>query len=214
MNAHAKETIPPLIPKQHFTLYSVKKIVSLKNGSVSLYYLLLLISIPLFSLTARGYSSSNLYNEGNQKEDVHIVVLKEEGGSLYFLALKHYQRANETLFDLILQANPTITDVRQIGDEQKIALPVITSESYVQKVSDGNYRVHVGTFESHEVASLYYNKVSVLEKTLILDSHKFSSKDTWFRLMIGFFTSKEEALKTVNLLSEQGIIYIPPKVLH
>jgi len=140
-------------------------------------------------------------------------VLKEEGGSLYFLALKHYQRANETLFDLILKANPNITDVRQIDDDQKITLPVITPESYIEKGSDGMYRVHVGTFETPEVASLYYNKVSGLEKILILDSHKFSPEDTWYRLMISFFTSKEEALKTVTLLSEQGIIYIPPEVL-
>jgi phage tail protein X len=209
MNTLTEEIIPSL----NFTLYSVEKMVSLKNGSVSLFYLLLLISIPLLSLTARGYSSSNLYNEGNQKEDVHIVVLKEEGGSLYFLALKHYQRANETLFDLILQANPTITDVRQIGDEQKIALPVITSEAYVQKVSDGNYRVHVGTFESPEMANLYSDKVSELGKVLIWESHKFSPQDTWYRLMLSFFKSKEEALKIVSLLSAHNIIYIPPEGL-
>ena len=117
------------------------------------------------------------------------------------------------MFDLILKANPNITDVRQIDDDQKITLPVITPESYIEKGSDGMYRVHVGTFESPEVASLYYNKVSELEKVLILETRKFSPKDTWHRLMISAFTSKEEALKTVNLLSEQGIIYIPPKVL-
>ncbi len=149
----------------------------------------------------------------SREKDDPIAVLKLEGGSLCFLALKHYQRANETLFDLILKANPHITDVRQIDDDQKITLPVITPESYIEKGYDGMYRVHVGTFESPEVASLYYNKVSGLEKILNLDSHKFSPEDTWYRLMISFFTSKEEALKTVNLLSEQGIIYIPPEVL-
>ena len=253
INAHAKETTPPLIPKQHFTLSPFKKVFSSKSVSVSL---LLLLFLPLIFFMVRGYFSRNLINEDNQKKDMvvqlkevstsieptetvsdqlvssadahlvtqnesavskekndPIVVLKEEGGSLYFLALKHYQRANETLFDLILKANPNITDVRQIDYNQKIIIPVITPESYIEKGSDGMYRVHVGTFESPEVANLYSDKVSELEKVLILESRKFSPKDNWHRLMISSFTSKEEALKTVNLLSEQGIIYIPPKVL-
>jgi cell division protein FtsN len=141
-----------------------------------------------------------------------IVVFKEEGGNLYSLALKHYQNANETLFDLILQANPDITDVRQINDDQKIVLPVITAESYVEKVSEDNYRVHVGTYETRKIANFYLNKISDLKKVLIVYAHEFSPKDTWHRLMIGHFNSKEEALKTVNLLNERGIIYIPPNL--
>ena len=140
----------------------------------------------------------------------HRAVFKEEGGSLYSLSLKYYQKANETLFDLILQANPNITDVRQINDDQEIILPIITPESYITRVSGGLYRVHVGTFETTEMANLYSDKVSDLKKVLILESHKFSPQDTWCRLMASSFTDKGEALKTVNLLREQGIIYIPP----
>ena len=47
-------------------------------------------------------------------KDYHGVVLKEAGGSLYAIALEAYQKANETLCDLLLQANPDITDVRRI----------------------------------------------------------------------------------------------------
>jgi len=144
-----------------------------------------------------------------RENSAHIAMLKEEGGSLYFLALKHYKKANATLFDLILQANPTITDVRQIDDDQKITLPVITSESYIKKVSDGTYQVYVGTFKTQNLATLCAEKVINLGKTLVLDSHKFSSEDTWYRLMIGDFKGEEEALKAVNLLTEQAIIYIP-----
>ena len=147
-----------------------------------------------------------------KERNFHTAVLKEEGGSLYFLSLKHYQRANETLFDLILQANPNITDVRKINDDQEIVLPIITPESYIKKVSYGMYRVYVGTFETSEMANLYSDKVWGLGKALILESHKFSPKDTWHRLMMSSFTSKGEALKTVNLLSEQGIIYIPSEL--
>lgn len=147
----------------------------------------------------------------SREKGVHVAVLKEEGGSLHFLALKHYQQANETLFDLILQANPSITDVRQIHEDQKITLPVITSESYIKKVSDGTYQVYIGTFKTHNLAALYSKKVIDLGKPLIFDSHKFSSEDTWHRLLIGNFKNKEEALKTVTLLKEHAIIYVPPE---
>ena len=89
------------------------------------------------------------------------VLFKEEGGSLYALALKHYRQANETLFDLILSANPAITDVRKIGDGQHITLPVITPASYVTELSDGGYRVHIGTFETFDSAVTYSKKIPV-----------------------------------------------------
>ena len=143
------------------------------------------------------------------KKGERIVVLKEEGGSLYFLALKHYQKANETFFDFILQANPTIHDVRKIDDYQKIILPLITPESYIKKVSDGNYRVHIGTFDTFEMTKVYSNKVSNPEKRFYIEANKFSSKDTWYRLAMGDFNNKKDALQAVHLLEKKGLIHIP-----
>lgn len=144
-----------------------------------------------------------------EKIMTRTIVLKE-GESLYSLALSNYHRADETIFDLILQANPTITDVREIHDNQEIILPVITPESYIKKAPDGTYQIHAGTFETLELATSCSTKVSDSGKQRSIKPHKFSSKDTWYRLTIGSFNNKEEALKTVNLLKEQDIIYIPP----
>ena len=58
----------------------------------------------------------------------------------------------------------------------------------------------------------FFGKISDLEKVLILYAHEFSPRDTWHRLMISHFNSKEEALKTVNLLNERGIIFIHPNL--
>ena len=137
------------------------------------------------------------------------AVLKK-GESLYSLSLRTYRKADETLFDLILQANPIITDVRQIPDNQKFTLPVITPESYIKKTSGGKYQVHVGTYETFELATLHSNKMIISGKQLSIEPHKFSHKDTWYRLTMGTFNSRKEALKTVNLLNEQALIYIPP----
>ncbi|MCK5012094.1 MAG: SPOR domain-containing protein [Deltaproteobacteria bacterium] len=148
----------------------------------------------------------------SRKKDVHIAVLGEEGGSLYFLALNHFKKANGTLFELILQANPSIIDVRQIDDHQEIIVPVITAESYIKKIPGGDYRVYIGTFATYAIAAAYSQKVGSAEKLIFIDSREFSSQDTWYRLMMGDFKDKEEALKIVGLLEEKGLIYIPPKL--
>jgi TolA-binding protein len=140
----------------------------------------------------------------------HRTVLEDEGGSLYFLALNHYKKANETLYALILQENPLIADVRNIDDRQEIIVPVITTESYIEKISGGAYRVYIGTFTTSKIATAYSQKVDSAEKLLFIDPHEFSSQDTWYRLTMGDFKDKEEALKMVSLLEEKGLIYIPP----
>ena len=192
-------------------------------------FLLLLVVFPLLFLNVRGYSSSSPYKGTNQKkvvadregethgepaisrkESPHTAVFKEEGGSLYALALKHYRKANETIFDLILSANPDITDVRKIGDGQHITLPVITPASYVTRLSDGGYRVHIGTFETFESAVIYSKKISTTKKLLAIESHEFSSRDTWYRLTLGDYSNREEALQAAVLLKEKALIYIPP----
>ena len=147
------------------------------------------------------------------EKDNHSVVFKEEGGSLYAIAMKHYHRANETLFDLIVQANPGMTNVRQIGDDQTIILPAITPESYLVKTKDAEYRVHIATFEIFESAVELSQKMTEPEKLLFIESRKFSPKDTWYRLTMGDFTTKEEALKAVHLLKESSLIYIPSPII-
>ena len=146
----------------------------------------------------------------SEKKRPALQAVLKKGESLYSLSLRTYRKADETLFDLILQANPTITDVRQIPDNQKFTMPVITPESYVKKTADGKYQIHVGTYETFELATLCSNKVIISGKQLSIEPHKFSYKDTWYRLTLDTFNSKKEALKTVNLLKKQALIYIPP----
>ena len=55
------------------------------------------------------------------------------------------------------------------------------------------------------------DKVISLGKSIIIEPHRFSAKDIWYRVLLGDFKSKEEALETVTSLNKKGIIYIPPK---
>ena len=144
------------------------------------------------------------------RQSLTTAVFKE-GDSLYSIALNTYQKADETIVDLILQANPDITDVRSIRTDEEITLPVITQESYIRKSPDGNYRLYLGTFETLGLATACSNKTIHFEKKPTIEPHRFSPKDTWYRLVIGDFRSKDEALKMANLLEEQGVIYVSPK---
>ena len=228
-NAPRDQVVYSLCEQERSDLFPGKHFVSLKGVSVSLLFLLLLVVFPLLFLNVRGYSSSSPYKGTNQKKVVadregethgepaisrkegpHTAVFKDEGGSLYALALKQYQKANETIFDLILSANPAIRDVRKIGDGQKITLPLITPASYVTKLSDGGYRVHIGTFETFEEAVTYSKKISTTKKLLAIEPHEFSSRDTWYRLTMRDYSNKEEALQAAVLLKEKALIYIPP----
>jgi general secretion pathway protein A len=143
------------------------------------------------------------------KEIITKISLLEAGGSLYSIALKHYQRANPTIYDLIIRANPEITDIRLIPDEQQIVLPKITSDSFIIKNSDDSYQIYIGTFETRALAADEANKVAVLGTPPNINAQKFSAKDTWYRVTLGPFDSKKEALERVTLLTEEGIIYIP-----
>jgi phage tail protein X len=143
-------------------------------------------------------------------QDVRTVMLQEGGGSLYFIAQKHYGKANETIFDLILQANPSIADVRKIDDRQNIVLPPITAESYVQGNARDGYRIHVGTYDTAQWADMYGSRVKHTDKQVVVEPRQFSSQDTWYRLLIGDFNRKEEALQTVSALVKRGLIFLPP----
>lgn len=143
-------------------------------------------------------------------DDLSTVTLKDGGGSLYFLAFQQYQRADETIFDLIHQANPALTDLRQIADDQQIRLPAITPESFIHKISTGTYQVHIGTFENMDLVGICSDQVISLGKSIIVEPHRFSERDIWYRVLLGTFTTREDALNAVASLSKKGIIYIPP----
>ena len=140
----------------------------------------------------------------------HFARLKDNGGSFSTLAHKHYQKANETIFDLIVQANPAITNVRRVSDRKKITLPVITPESYLNNGTDGTYRVHIGTFETFELATIYSKRIDNSDKHFSIDAHHFSPHDKWYRLTMGNFRNRKDALKAAKLLEKDNLIYTSP----
>ncbi len=142
------------------------------------------------------------------KPKTYKTAFLKDGKSLYSLAIKNYGKANPTMYDLILKANPGLNDIRGIPDRKKITLPVITPESFVQETG-GSYSIFIGTFETSAQAEQCAQKLSRLGKNTIIQAEKFSPKDTWYRLTAGSFATPDEALAAVNLLIKQGVIAVP-----
>ena len=135
--------------------------------------------------------------------------LIKEGGSLYSIGLNHYQKANPTIYDLILKANPDITDIRKIPDNQEILLPNITGDSFITEVSDDSYRIYIGTFLTKALANACSDKLSQWGKKARIEALKFSASDTWYQVTIDNFSNKQEALETVYFLIDKNIIPFP-----
>ena len=57
----------------------------------------------------------------------------------------------------------------------------------------------------------FVKEVDNSEKLLTIEEHRVSSKDTWYRVTMGGFKSREAALQKVNSLVKKGVIYIPPE---
>jgi general secretion pathway protein A len=145
------------------------------------------------------------------KPKIYKTAFLKDGKSLYSLAIKYYGKANPTVYDLILNANPGITDIRSIPDHKKIILPVITPESFIQETG-GSYSIFIGTFETSVQAEQCAQKLSGLGKTTIIQAHKFSPQETWYRLTAGSFSTPDEALASINILIKQGVIFIPDQL--
>ena len=139
-------------------------------------------------------------------------VRQLDGEDLSSLAKEYYGDGSATFCDLILKVNPEISDVRKIDDGQKITIPEITPESYVEESDGRGYKVHIATFYTNQSASAVEKKVEdEMKIPSSVEEYRASSEDSWYRVMTDdSFKSKKEALEKVNSLIREGFISIPP----
>ena len=137
------------------------------------------------------------------------TVIAEKGSTLSLLAKKHYGSANPTTMDLILKANPQITDAHLIHINQKIALPPIADESFLIPGPNNTYKVLIGTFIKKPADNAFENQPSLRGKTIEIVSLRVSPRETWYRVLAGQFDTREEGLKSIQALRNKGLIPLP-----
>ena len=113
---------------------------------------------------------------------------------------------NLTLIDLLLELNPPITNVHLILVDQEIKIPNITEKLLIMPSSDHTYKIHAGTFETPDPAKLYSDEGVLKGKEIEILPRKVSPRETWYRVTLGKFDNKDEALKMVFLLKEKKLL--------
>jgi len=140
------------------------------------------------------------------------VIAVGKGQTISSLAQKYYRMANPTLIDLILDSNPEITNVDLIQVNQKLKIPTLTKEWLIKQSPDHTCKIHVGTFWAPLFVKPYKEELTLKGKRIEVLPRKVSPTDTWYRVMVGDFDNKEDALKMIDLLKEKKLLPIYEEV--
>ena len=141
----------------------------------------------------------------NETRSMESIIVKK-GQSINRLAEQYYGRSNITRCDFILDSNPEITNANIISVNQKVRMPKITEGSLVVQSSNRTYKINVGTFWSPKFAKLYRSEPSLRGKEIEIVARKATPKETWYRVVVGKFDSKDEVLKVISILKDRKLL--------
>jgi len=140
------------------------------------------------------------------KEERAQFVKMQPGWSLSILSRRYYQSDHLTFKDLILAANPQITDANIIHVDNIIKIPAVTEDSLLLPSSDQTYQIHLGTFNSPEFLKDFENHPALQGKKLQIVPRRASPEEIWFRFIAGDFADRKEALEAIRVLKEKGLL--------
>jgi general secretion pathway protein A len=134
------------------------------------------------------------------------AILVEEGWTLTSIARQYFSGVNHSLLDFMLEANPEITDIHLIFSGQKIRIPHISEETLLLRVSNNRYQIYLGTFATAEEARRYKDEPVLKEKSLKAFSRRVSPRETWYRIIVGPYQTREEALEFIQTLKAKKLL--------
>jgi general secretion pathway protein A len=149
--------------------------------------------------------STSIATTGREHKLKEVVAVKK-GQTLSQLTQNYYGMINETLIDFILELNPEITNIHLIIVDQRIKIPNITEELFIIQSPDRTYKIHAGTFKTPDPVKFYRDEPVLKGKKIEILPRKVSPQETWYRVMIGMFDNKNEALKMISLLKKNGLL--------
>jgi len=173
---------------------------------------LILISLGLGALHFFGWGQKlQFLGDGKEKggpseKPGERIVWVKEGWNLSFLAREYYHAANPTLVDLLLQFNPQINNVNRIFVNQQVRVPSLTEELFLIENPGRTYKIHLGTFNDRRLIPVFQNSPALRNKKIEIVPREVSPQVTWLRVMAGEFGSKEEGLKALGALRQQGLL--------
>jgi len=179
---------------------------------------LVLVCLAIFAIFYWPESRRLLFKEelnpspaprrGDEREAKKIRV--EEGWNLSTVARGFYGLVSPTFIDLIMEANPQITDMNVILAGQFIKVPAIKDELLLVQGSGRTYKIHLGTFPDKEPVQTYQVEPVLKGKEIEIVPRKVSSRETWYRIFAGKFKTREEAVRTILALKQKGLLPLFP----
>ncbi len=152
----------------------------------------------------RGGSSEG--GDPKSGESLFQTIKVTKGQTLSKLAIHYYGKSNESLVDLILTRNPSITDADLILVDQEIHLPELKEETLLAQAPDKTIRVHLGTFSSLNKATLFKNSLTLQDDRIAVKPKKVSPRVTWYRLEATHYRTEKEALADIRMLRGKGLL--------
>jgi len=134
------------------------------------------------------------------------IVTVKAGETVFELCRRYYGLTNATLMDIVLDFNPGLENANVIRVNQKIKLPRMTEELFILEHPDQTYQIHAGTYADPSTSRRYSSVSALKEKKIEVIPRKVSPGDTWYRVVIGRFDNRDEALKMIRLLKGRGLL--------
>ncbi|HAR95394.1 MAG TPA: hypothetical protein DCR97_05455 [Deltaproteobacteria bacterium] len=132
------------------------------------------------------------------------IETAEKRSTLFSLTKKHYGQTSRAILDMVLEANPSITDINLIYVNQKIVMPWLSEMSFVLPGPNNLYWVHLGTFANKPPRGLFEDEAALKGKTIQVVPRKVSAHETWYRVLSGPFTTRKEGSDFLKALRAKG----------
>ena len=131
----------------------------------------------------------------------------ERGSNLIQMTRRHYGRASPLIIDMVLEANPSIRDMNVIFAKQGIVMPPLSEDSLILTEPDRPVKICLGTYVRRPPLKIFHNEPLLNGKLIEIVERKVSPRDTWYRVLAGPFSTREEATTTLSALRGKGFLH-------
>ncbi len=133
------------------------------------------------------------------------VLTIREGDTVAKLAADYYGRVDPQILKTIKAANPEISSIDRVHRGQKIFLPKLKAQS--QQVL---YSVSVASYHSIDEAKAVFSELIGSGYQAVIYPYLDEGQKNWYRVTLGTFSSRQEAIEYARQLQNKGFPYAKP----
>lgn len=132
------------------------------------------------------------------------VVTVNYGDTVAKLAAEYYGRVDDAILKAVKEANPDLHNMDLVYKGQKISLPQLGGGEKIL------YSASVASYHSMDEAQAVFSDLSKKGYKATIYPYMDDKENTWYRITIGAFTSRQDAIQYSKLLREKGFPFAKP----